>query len=259
MLHTEKEDWRFVTNERIFMCEDALSGGGTSEFRNRHHLSQSVCSLCKVQVCTERGSGRKLVRGSCLEFMRDGVCPHAVLVKHYGVHEHANIQVEGSRATPTERKRDAVWWSQTKLLRRISHYCEKSKSKVMKLVSPPLRAKCDLLEQIVDVVKSKTADHEKEKSKSCNTNLKKKWKCSVKQSTLCLRLALDIHMEVNKIFLGKELRNRSKEPTTAEVGLIDMLQKIEVELGLIGRTHLETHSAARPNNPRAPTNSFPSQ
>ena len=128
----------------------------------------------------------------------------------------------------------------------------------MGLVSPPLRSKCDLLEQIDSVVNSKMAAHDKEKTKSYNTNLKKKWKCAIKQSTLCLRLALNIHTEVDKIFRGKELRNRSKEPTTAEVGLIDMLEEITVELGLIGRTHLETHSAARLNVPRAPPNSFPS-
>ena len=105
-----------------------------------------------------------------------------------------------------ERKRDAIWLSQTNILRRVSHCCGKTHSKIMGLVSPPLKARHVLPKQIESVLKTKMAAHNKEETKLHNNNLKIKWECAIKQLTLCLRLTLDIHIEVDKIFCGKELR-----------------------------------------------------
>ena len=125
------------------------------------------------------------------------------------------------------------------------------------IMSPPLKAQKDLLTQI-NIVLKKMSAHNDEKNKLFN-NIRQKWEHTIKQSTLCLRVSLDIHMEVDKIFCGKELRNRSQEPNAAKVGLVHMLEELKVKLGLVGQTHTETHLAARLNDPRAPPPLFPSQ
>ena len=78
--HTDIQDQRYVSDERIRLHNNILKGNFSDEKRRKIYI-HSVDSLCCVKVVHE-GDGKTTYTGSCYDFRQTGFCVHAAFVKY---------------------------------------------------------------------------------------------------------------------------------------------------------------------------------